>query len=114
MGEQGCNAITTQGMLCDDLLEVLGCAGVRQFPGLSGARVQARGICRSSIVESGVRLARKTGCRLRLRGIIHRAESFHLERGLPRVVALDQCSATGRAYSLPGQCGDVAVAKGGG
>ena len=97
----------------DDLLEVLGCEGVCQLPRLGRACVQGRGIRRPSPMGRVKRLARETGRRLRLRGIVHRPKSSQLERGLPRVVALDQCSATGRANSLPGKCGDVAAAEGG-
>ena len=37
-----------------------------------------------------------------------------LERGLPCLVAFDQYPSAGQANSLPRQCGDVAVAEGGG
>ena len=88
VGKPGSDAITAKGKLRDDLLEILGREGIRQLPRLGGARVQARGVCRSSRVGASRRLAGETGCCLRLRGIVQSPESSHLERGLPRVVAL--------------------------
>lgn len=112
MGESRSDASARERALRDDLLEVIGRTGVRQLPGLGKARVQAGGICRSSRMGADCVLAWKTGRRLRLRGVVHRAESARLERGLPRVVAFDQRASAGRADSLPGQRGDVEIARG--
>lgn len=111
MGEPQRDAKPAMRALRDDLLEVLGRKGVRQLPRLGGAHVQAGGVFRSSHMEADRRLARQTGRRLRLRGIIHRAASARLGRGLPRLVALDQRPSAGRAVALPGQHRDVAAAN---
>ena len=79
-----------------------------------GAGVQAHCECRASRMGPGRGVAWETGRRLRLRGILHCPKSSHLERGLSCLVALDQRTPTGRADSLLGQYGDVAVAKGSG
>lgn len=57
----------------------------------------------------GLRLARQTDCRLRLRGILH-PRTAGLKRRLPRLVALGECPAAEGADSLPRQCWDVGVA----
>lgn len=112
MGESRSDASARERALRDDLLEVIGRTGVRQLPGLGKARVQAGGICFASPLGRGKRVAWEAGRRLRLRGVAHCAESANLGRGLPRVVALDQRASAGRADSLPGQRGDVEIARG--
>ena len=67
--------------------------GVRQLPRLGGEGVQTRGIRRTPTMGRGERLARDAGRRLRLRGVVHRAESAHLGRRLPRLVAINQCAS---------------------
>ena len=77
-----------------------------------GAGVQAHCECRTSRMGPGRGVAWETGRRLRLRGIVHRAKSSNLGRGLSCLVALEQCPTVGQPHILPGQYGDVAVAKG--
>lgn len=100
--------------MCNDQLEVIGREGVRQFPRLGRAGIQGRGFRFASPMGRGNRLALDAGSRLRLRGFVHRPKSATLERGLSRLVASDQRPPAGQTDSLPGQCGDVAVAEGGG
>lgn len=110
MGESRSDASARERALRDDLLEVIGRTGVRQLPGLGKARVQAGGICFASPLGRGKRVAWETGRSLRLRRVVHRAESANLARGLSCLVALDQRPPAGQADSLPGQCRDVAAA----
>ena len=75
-----------------------------------GAGVQAHCECRASRMGPGRGVAWETGRSLRLRRVVHRAESANLARGLSCLVALDQRPPAGQADSLPGQCRDVAAA----
>lgn len=72
MGEPRGDANPFQRALRDDLLEVLGRKRVRQLPRLGEAGVQARCVRRASRQGAGRGLARETGRRLRLRGLVHR------------------------------------------
>ena len=114
MGEPQRDAPPCQGAMRDDLLEVVGRTGVRQLPHVGGTCVQGRSVRLTSPMGRGERLAWDAGSRLRLRGLLHRAESANLGRRLSRLVASDQCPTAGQADSLPRQCRDVATAKGGG
>lgn len=72
----------------DDGFKIVIGDGIRQLIDLDGTG--ARDHCHHADIWASCRLAWQVDCHLRLRSKLHSAESAGVERGLSRLVALDQ------------------------